>query len=293
MVEQLMVGPADRASNGASWLSGARRPGAWNPAFLLWAAWIPAMLSIAEAADPPTLDQYKPKVAGAVIKAVSLSASDRDSFDPKRVATQFPEGVTHVVVWYRWEGAKSAHRVAIHWYLESSQVLEQGEEVGKSAGSEAWVLKTTGGPLPAGNYRVELLENGKAVTTIPFLIGRTGATVAMLDKYKPKAPGAAIKAVSLSASNTDEFDSERVGTEFPKGVPRVVVYFLWEGAKPGHRVEARWFKDKSSVVGEKGYTLTTATGFGVFSVGPLQDGSYRVDLLENGKVVTTIPFRIR
>lgn len=247
---------------------------------------------VAHAADPPTLDQYKPKVAGAVIKAASLSASDRDTFNPARVGREFAEGVSHVVVWYRWEGAKSGHRVDIHWYLEGSRILEQGEAIDKAAGSEAWVLKTTGGPLPAGNYRVELLENGKAVTAIPFRIGGTGAAVAMLDQYKPKAAGAVIKAVSLSASNTDDFDSKRVGTEFPKGVPRIAVYYLWEGAKPGHRVEARWLQDKSAV-GEKSFTLTTATGFGVFSVGPLEAGSYRVDLLENGKVVTTIPFRIR
>jgi len=248
--------------------------------------------SVAEAVDPPALEQYRPKAAGAVIKAASLSASDRDSFDPKRVGTEFREGVTHVVVWYRWEGAKSGHRVDIHWSLEGSRVLEQGEAIKKAAGTEAWVLKTTGGPLPAGNYRVELLENGKAVTTIPFRIGGTGAAVAMLDQYKPKAAGAVIKAVSLSASNTDDFDSKRVGTEFPAGVPRVVVYYLWEGAKPGLRLDGRWFQG-DSLVAEKQLTLTTETGFGDFSIGPLPVGNYRVDLLENGKVVTTIPFRIR
>ena len=103
--------------------------------------------------------------------------------------------------------------------------------------------------------------------------------------------GAVIKTVSLSASDTDDFDSKRVGTEFPEGVLRVVVYYLWDGAKPGHRVDSRWLRDKS-VVAEKGYTLTTATGFGVFSVGPLPVGSYRLELLENGKPVTAIPFRI-
>ena len=247
---------------------------------------------VAHAADPPALDQYKPKVVGAVIKAASLSASDRDSFDPKRVGTEFPEGVTHIVVWYRWEGAKAGHQVDIHWYLEGSKVLEQGEAIKKAAGTEAWVLKTTGGPLPAGNYRVELLEKGKAVTTIPFRIGGAGAAVVMLDQYKPKVAGAVIRAVSLSASNTDDFDSKRVGTEFPSGAPRVIVYYLWEGAKPGHRVEARWFKDKSAVA-EKSFTLTTEKGFGDFSIGPLPAGGYRVDLLENGKVVTTIPFRIK
>ncbi len=131
----------------------------------------------AEAAEPhQTFDQYKPKEAGAVIKAVSLSASDRDVFDPKRISMEFAEGVHRIVVWYRWEGAKKGHRVDIHWFLGSTLVLEQGEAIDKAAGSAAWVLKmSAGSSLPAGNYRVELLENSKRVTTIPFRIGaKTG-----------------------------------------------------------------------------------------------------------------------
>ena len=126
------------------------------------------------------------------------------------------------------------------------------------------------------------------MAAIPFLIG---AGVVMLDKYKPKAASAAIKAVSLGASDNDDFDAKRTGTQFPEGVRRVVVYYVWEGAAKGVRVDARWYKDKS-VIAEKAYTLTTATGFGVFSAGPLAAGNYRVELLENGQAVTAIPFGI-
>lgn len=240
------------------------------------------------AADPPTLDQHKPKDPKAVIKAVTLGASDRNTLDAKRIGTRFAQGVTHIVAWYRWEGARPGHRVNIHWYHEGAKVLEQGEPLGKPAGAEAWVLQTGGGPLPAGSYRVEILENGRAVAAIPFVIG-TG--IAMLDKYKPKAIGAAIKAVSMSASDNDEFNAGRVGTQFPAGVQRVVVYYVWEGAASGLRAESRWYKD-NSVIAESAQALSTAAGFGVFSVGPLAAGNYRVELLENGRPVTAIPFAI-
>jgi len=245
----------------------------------------------AAAQDPPTLDQYRPRDRAAVIKTVSLSASDRNRFDARRVGTEFPASVTHVVVWYRWEGAPPGHRVDIHWYLEGARILEQGEAIGKATGSEAWVLQTSGGPLPAGSYRVDLLEGSKAVTTIPFRVGGKPDRVVALDQYRPRVAGAVVKAVSLSASDGDEFDAARVGTAFPAGVPRVVVHYLWEGAKPGHRIEARWL-GAGGVVGQKAFTLTTAIGFGVFSVGPLPVGHYRVEILENGKPVTTIPFRV-
>lgn len=261
--------------------------------------WVRALLALvlpmlfasaAPAAEPhPTLDQYKPKDPQAVIKAVSLGVSNRNALDPKRIATQFPDGVTHIVAWYRWDGAKTGHKMNIHWFHEGAKVLEQGNPLGKPAGAESWVLTTGGGPLPAGNYKVEFLENGRAVTAIPFRIGATA--VVMLDQYKPKAASAAIKSVSLSASDNDEFDSKRVGTQFPAGVPRVVVYFVWEGAAKGLRVDARLYRDKSMIL-EKTLTLATPAGYGDFSAGPLAAGNYRVELLENGQPVTAIPFGI-
>lgn len=93
-----------------------------------------------------TLDQYRPRDATAVIKAVSLSASDQQRFNPQAVGTEFRASTTHVVVWYRWEGALPGHRLDVHWVHEGTKVLEQGEQVTKHAGAEAWVLKTTNGP---------------------------------------------------------------------------------------------------------------------------------------------------
>ena len=77
------------------------------------------------AAEPPSLDKYKPKDKTAVIKAVSLSASDRDTLNSKRVGTEFPEGTTRAVVWYRWQGAKAGHQINAHWYYEGNKILEQ------------------------------------------------------------------------------------------------------------------------------------------------------------------------
>jgi hypothetical protein len=258
----------------------------------LGVAFLSSSTGVARAAEPHrTLDEYKPKDSAAVIKAVSLSSSDREQFNPQAVATEFPEGVTHVVVWHRWEGASPGHRVTVQWFHEGTKILEQGEPLTTPAGTEAWAVRTTGGPLPAGSYRVDLLENGKTVTSIPFSVGRATGTVVALDQYKPNVAGAMIKSVSLSASDTEKFDARRVGTEFPEGVHRVVVYYVWDGAPSGHQVKARWLKGAADV-GETDQTLTTPTGFGVFSIGPLSPGSYQVELLENGQRVTAIPFRV-
>lgn len=125
-----------------------------------------------KAADAAALGAYAPRSPHAAIKAVSLSSSDHDAFDPAHAGTAFPDTTHQVVVWYRWAGADPAAKVAIHWLKGNDKVLEQGEAFAKAAGSSAWVLKMdAGGLLPTGNYRVELLENGKPVTRIPFRVG--------------------------------------------------------------------------------------------------------------------------
>lgn len=125
-----------------------------------------------KAAEAAALGAYAPRSPDAAIKAVSLSSSDHNTFDPARVGTAYPDTTRQVVVWYRWAGADPAAKVAIHWFQGETKVLEQGEAFAKPAGSSAWVLKMgAGSALPPGSYRVELLENEKPVTSIPFQVG--------------------------------------------------------------------------------------------------------------------------
>ncbi len=125
-----------------------------------------------KAAEGAALGAYAPRSPKAAIKAVSLSSSDHNAFDPARVGTAYPDTTRQVVVWYRWAGADPAAKVAIHWFQGETKVLEQGEAFAKPAGSSAWVLKMgAGSTLPPGSYRVELLENEKPVTSIPFHVG--------------------------------------------------------------------------------------------------------------------------
>lgn len=123
---------------------------------------------------PPTLAQYAPKARDAAIKAVSLSSGDGTDLNPAAIGTEFPEGARRVVAWYYWDGAKSGHKVDIRWSKEGAPVLEQSEQLAQPVGSSAWFLDMAGGnsPLPAGSYTVELHENGRQVTAIPFRIGR-------------------------------------------------------------------------------------------------------------------------
>lgn len=122
--------------------------------------------------DKVALEEYAPKSPDADIEAVSLSASDDDKFDPSRVGTEFPDTTEQVAVWYKWDDADSGKKVGIRWSKDGEVVLEQGDTLVKVTGSSAYVLKmAAGSKLPIGNYQVELLENGVAVTKIPFKVG--------------------------------------------------------------------------------------------------------------------------
>ena len=117
-----------------------------------------------------------------------------------------------------------------------------------------------------------------------------------LDGYAPKSPSAAIKAVSLGTSSGDSFDPKRTGTQFPKGIDRVVVWYRWSGADKSLQIDNVWYQEGESVL-EQGEAVEKEAGDAAWIMklqdgGPLDEGSYEVRLLENGTVVTTIPFKI-
>jgi hypothetical protein len=142
-------------------------------------AFVPALvLAACTTPDKTALKDYAPKSPDAAIEAVSLSASDNDTFDPSRVGTEFPDTTKQVAVWYRWSSANPGKNVAIRWSKGGDVILEQSDTLAKASGASAYVLKTASGShLPVGNYEVELLENGTGVTKIPFKVG-TGESTA-------------------------------------------------------------------------------------------------------------------
>jgi len=140
-------------------------------------AFLLALLTLGGCTSPDkvALKEYAPKSADADIEAVSLSASSNDTFDPTRVGTEFPDTTQQVAVWYRWGKADSGKKVGIRWSKDGEVVLEQADTLAKVSGASAYVLKmAAGSKLPVGGYQVELLENGVAVTKIPFKVGSGG-----------------------------------------------------------------------------------------------------------------------
>ncbi len=125
----------------------------------------------ASASTARSLPRFAPKSADAAIKDVSLCSSETSQFDLRRVGTTFRQGVKNVVVWYRWEGSPLGRRMDVRWSREGKVVLTQGENVDEASGESSWTLAMSGGGrLPSGGYRVELIEDDKAVTAIPFQI---------------------------------------------------------------------------------------------------------------------------
>lgn len=119
---------------------------------------------------------------------------------------------------------------------------------------------------------------------------------AALEQYAPKSESAAIKAVSLGTSSGDSFDPKRTGTQFPEGTDRVVVWYRWSGADKSLRIDNVWYQEGESVL-EQGEVVGKESGDAAWLLkletgGALPEGSYEVRLLEDGNVVTTIPFKV-
>ena len=148
---------------------------------LLLGVLLGSLLMLACGGDAPSPTRSGPSPEGlarfapageAWIEAVDLGTNSLESFDPGQSATTFPASTERVVVWYRWQGAEIGKRIDNRWSYQGSVVLEQGEALQHAEGTAAWFLMSEdGGPLPEGDYQVELVEDGRAVTTIPFSVG--------------------------------------------------------------------------------------------------------------------------
>jgi hypothetical protein len=234
-----------------------------------------------KAAEKTALSQYAPRSPDAAIKAVSLSSSDREAFDPARAGTTYPDTTRRVVVWYRWAGADPAAKVDIHWFKGNEKVLEQGEAFAKPSGSSAWVLKMdAGGTLPADNYRVDLLENGKQVTSIPFQVGaeQTASTTTGADGSEagaepapvdtpPAAPTSAAPADTTSAAPGDTTSSSPAAASAPaettRAEPPAAAPSAAAGETAAKGLETKWpgvFAEVTEFK-RKGNTLTVKVRF--------------------------------
>ena len=186
-------------------------------------AFVMAVLSLSACTTPDkvALEEYAPKSPDADIEAVSLSASDDDAFDPARVGTEFPDTTEQVAVWYKWNDADSGKKVGIRWSKNGEVVLEQGDTLAKISGASSYILKmAAGSKLPIGDYQVELLEDGVAVTKIPFKVG-TGSGEPPAETAMEDAPasgsGEAAEVESGQAETEIAGDTTTAGGEIATG----------------------------------------------------------------------------
>jgi uncharacterized RDD family membrane protein YckC len=188
---------------------------------------------------------------------------------------------------------------AIGFYLVgaiSVMVTKRNQRLGDLAAGTVVVRSDSGPAARLVSLAAALFLGIGGIVGGSMLGGSSLVLPPTLDQYAPKASDVVIKAVSLSSGESTDLNPAAIGTEFPEGARRVVVWYQWEAAMPGHRVDVRWSKD-GVIVLEQGEPLTQPTGSSAWFLdmangGPLSAGHYEVELQENGKRVTVIPFRI-
>ena len=117
-----------------------------------------------------------------------------------------------------------------------------------------------------------------------------------LKEYAPKSATASIKSVSLSTSDSNKFDPQRVATQFPAGTKKVFVWYRWDDGDKDKKVAIHWSLGSTSLL-KQGEALGGKSGTAAWILqlgagGDLPSGNYKVELLENGSVVTAIPFQV-
>jgi len=99
------------------------------------------------------------------------------STDTSTTGTAFSEGIKQVQAYYVWRDAPIGHQLGVRWYKDDEMILEQGEPVVVTEGRTEWILKMeTDTALPAGSYRVELVEADRPSLPLEFTIGAQAET---------------------------------------------------------------------------------------------------------------------
>lgn len=115
--------------------------------------------------------------------------------------------------------------------------------------------------------------------------------------YKPTTPDAKIDSVSFGTNAKDSIQGATIGTALPATAERAIVWYRWNGAADGHHVQIKWFSDPDQPILDQEEKLDKPFGDSAWVLkkpgnAPLPAGAYHVELLENGAVVSTIPFTV-
>ena len=90
----------------------------------------------------------------------------------------------------------------------------------------------------------------------------------------------------------------QITSKFPAGIQTVYGWFSWKEADPNLKMTARWFYETENIhILDFSITLTRRSNEGAVSLQMpggknLPDGSYRLDLEVNGKVVKSAAFTV-
>ena len=112
----------------------------------------------------------------------------------------------------------------------------------------------------------------------------------------PEDTSSAIEAVSLSVAAGDEFDPSSADTVFASGVRGVAAWYRYAGAGPGTRIELRWTYQGQPIFNQR-EELRDSSGTSTWVLrmereSPLVDGAYALQMLEDGRPVIRVPFRV-
>lgn len=102
------------------------------------------------------------------------TASDVDEkLMPVKVAEAFPEGTSKVFCWFQWKDAKLNTEVTAKWHYvtDDIHILDYAFALPRKSGSGSVALAMPEGKkLPAGLYRLDLIQSKRSLKTITFKI---------------------------------------------------------------------------------------------------------------------------
>ncbi|MDD5136284.1 MAG: hypothetical protein PHN63_02920 [Candidatus Omnitrophica bacterium] len=92
---------------------------------------------------------------------------------PLQITSSFPSGTSKVVCWFQWKDAKVNIQVTAKWHYvtDDIHILDYPFHIPKKMGAGSVALSAPEGKsLPAGDYRVDLVVEGRSARSALFKI---------------------------------------------------------------------------------------------------------------------------
>ena len=266
----------------------------------------PAQPATTTPTQPPTAPPTAPATTTPTITGPSITnlrVSDELAATGEIGPPKAALGSTAPKIWVAldYSGLQQGQMIRLLWTIPGVQGgIPWQTTIQTPAGRvSSWLNVPAGGRWADGSYRVDVLlgASQQPLAALPFTIGIAApSTPALQTPTTTPSPDSVVKQAVLCTGVDEHNVPQGVSNSFPAGTQKVALYVKIEDAPANAEITVEWSRDGRLlrrrlmvVAGNKQFISYVYAS----QQQSMQAGNYVVEIKENGRLVTRLPFTIQ